>query len=362
MSSLFAAIRPDAAECLSCHAMRQLVQLPEDEPHGGACGACHNPHEQETPGEAAGSCATSACHDQPATLTAFHRGLSEEAAQDCTLCHRAHDWRAGNGQCLACHGDVFDEGAGEPVAQRGWTHPPPPGVGSARVSAPVGGGLNPTAHFASVPLPSSPYLHAPPAVSPSAQTTTFRHNDHRGVDCLSCHTMERTHGALTVSGISDCRSCHHTQPVAARCTSCHAQGPAGTYSVTRTLDLSVGTAPDRPLPFRHADHDGVGCAGCHTEGLELSAGAADCSACHQQHHRPDVRCASCHVGIREPPHTTQVHLGCDAAGCHQNLPFQGVPRVRSFCVTCHQDMEDHRPGRACEGCHALPEPRAGGGA
>ncbi|HZD03475.1 MAG TPA: NapC/NirT family cytochrome c, partial [Longimicrobiales bacterium] len=48
VSALTAAVTPDAEECLSCHVMRTLVDMPPDEPHDRACGRCHNPHEQTT--------------------------------------------------------------------------------------------------------------------------------------------------------------------------------------------------------------------------------------------------------------------------------------------------------------------------
>ena len=32
----------------------------------------------------------------------------------------------------------------------------------------------------------------------------------------------------------------------------------------------------------------------------------------------------------------KVHVGCTGAGCHQEVPFEGVPRTRNLCVACHQ--------------------------
>jgi hypothetical protein len=192
--------------------------------------------------------------------------------------------------------------------------------------------------------------------------TVFRHEDHGRVQCLSCHTVDPVHGAVRVRTLSDCRSCHHTPPLANDCATCHsaADVPEGTYLLARALELSVGRAPERLLPFQHADHAGVTCASCHTEGLQLSASAASCASCHVEHHDIEAsRCATCHLPLMEtPPHPIEVHVGCGGAGCHTETPFEGVPRTRALCVTCHQDMEDHRPGPACSTCHLLPRPRA----
>ncbi|HSL71400.1 MAG TPA: NapC/NirT family cytochrome c, partial [Longimicrobiales bacterium] len=51
--SLRVVLQPQREQCLSCHQMRALVaDMPADDPHAGACGACHDPHEQRTPAEA----------------------------------------------------------------------------------------------------------------------------------------------------------------------------------------------------------------------------------------------------------------------------------------------------------------------
>jgi hypothetical protein len=191
------------------------------------------------------------------------------------------------------------------------------------------------------------------------QDTVFRHQDHERVDCLSCHTVDPVHGEVRVRTLSDCRSCHHRAPLATDCARCHTQAdvPAGTYTLPRAPELSVGRAPERLLPFNHSEHPGVACASCHTEGLPLAAAQVDCASCHQEHHVPEARCATCHLPVLEtPPHPLEVHVGCAGAGCHSELPFEGVPRTRNFCVACHQQMEAHRPDGPCTNCHLLPRP------
>ena len=195
--------------------------------------------------------------------------------------------------------------------------------------------------------------------SAQVQDTVFRHLDHQRVDCLSCHTVDPVHGAVRVRTLSDCRSCHHQAPLANDCARCHTQAdvPTATFALPRALELAVGRAPERPLPFNHSDHPGVACASCHTEGLALSAAQVDCASCHQEHHAPEARCATCHLpALETPPHPLEVHVGCAGAGCHSDLPFEGVPRTRNFCVACHQQMEAHRPTGPCTNCHLLPRP------
>ena len=202
-----------------------------------------------------------------------------------------------------------------------------------------------------------------PVVLVQEPDTVFRHQDHARVECLTCHTVDPVHGEVRVRTLSDCRSCHHQPPLAADCARCHtpADVPTATYSLPRSLELSVGVARERPLPFQHSDHPDVACVRCHTDGLALSAAEVDCASCHEEHHSPEARCAGCHLqALETPPHPLEVHVGCGGAGCHSELPFEGVPRTRNFCVTCHEQQEDHRPGQPCANCHLLPRPRQGG--
>jgi hypothetical protein len=211
---------------------------------------------------------------------------------------------------------------------------------------------------AATPLPAE--VRALPAID-----TVFRHQDHERVDCLSCHTVDPVHGEVRVRTLSDCRSCHHRSPLASDCARCHsaADAPAATLNVRRVLQLSVGAPPARELPFDHARHAGVTCASCHTQGAELSAAAVACASCHVEHHAPEARCATCHLPKPEtPPHPLEVHVGCSGSGCHQDLPFEGVPRTRNLCLACHAQQEDHKPGQVCTTCHLLPSPRPAPGA
>ncbi|HUH12389.1 MAG TPA: NapC/NirT family cytochrome c [Longimicrobiales bacterium] len=351
------ALRPERDQCLSCHQMRQIVgDIPEDEPHDGVCGACHNPHVQATPAAAVQSCASAGCHTTPDTLTPMHRGLAPGVLENCTTCHEAHEFRIGEVSCLSCHQDIYEDDAGV-VPRR------------TAGALPVGAGMHPDLFAA---LMHGNGATAPPALPRAAKsaaqqdTVRFTHADHRGVECTACHTSERTHGGLTVTGLRDCRSCHHTAPVVSRCTACHqARELTGTKRVAQTFDLSVRQGTQRrTLPFAHSEHQGLECVRCHRGGVELSASAVRCDACHGDHHTTTSSCIRCHAKPPDGAHPMDVHeRGCAGSGCHSAEPMAttltAVTRTRSICLSCHQELVDHFRGRECAVCHRLPAPRGG---
>jgi hypothetical protein len=194
----------------------------------------------------------------------------------------------------------------------------------------------------------------------------FTHSDHEIVECGSCHTSVDGHGTVSVNTISDCRSCHHVEPVSRSCSRCHtaADAPDESFRVTRAVSFSVGTQdPRRTLTFPHDSHSSLDCASCHTEGLALSVPAdLDCTGCHAEHHTPESNCASCHrVAPVEAHPPTQAHVTCSGSGCHTDVPFETIPRTRAFCLGCHQDLREHEAPTACVQCHALPAPLPQGG-
>jgi hypothetical protein len=316
-------LQPRREECIACHEMRvQLVDFPDDEPHGAACGACHDPHRQETPREAERTCGQADCHARADTLTPLHRGLAAGVLEDCLECHPAHRFRVDGAACLGCHADVFRR----PAATVGRLFP-----GAAN-----GGGR--------------------------AELSHLRHRD---VECAECHTSRPTHGAVTLGGIRDCRECHHTPPVSAGCANCHGgrELRQARYTVPTQIRLSVGTPRTRSLPFTHGRHESVSCAACHRERLTLRV-TVGCDGCHQEHHHPSTRCMDCHARPPATAHTADAHLGCGGSGCHETVPAQlrSVPRTRNFCLACHQDRVNHEPGGNCGECHRLPRPQARAGA
>jgi len=101
-------IVPPLEACGSCHAMAPIVAefMPGDDPHQAVCGACHNPHTQITPAAAFTSCTSAGCHTDPGALTPFHRGLHDDVANDCSVCHTAHGWVVEGNDCRSCHTDL----------------------------------------------------------------------------------------------------------------------------------------------------------------------------------------------------------------------------------------------------------------
>lgn len=303
---------PDFDECFACHVMRTLAEMPSPDPHDGSCAACHNPHEQTESSQAVQSCATAGCHSEVDTLTPFHRGIPTETLSNCLNCHRAHDFSLDGSDCASCH-----EGAEAPVEA---------------ITA----------------------------------LLDFSHGQHGSVECGNCHTNGDEHGAPTVATAENCRACHHTVPVSNSCSRCHtpSDAPSESYGVVRAMTLAVGTDdPSRTFTFPHTSHSGLDCASCHSQGLALEPPPdLDCQSCHEDHHEPERDCASCHRAPPEGAHPpSEAHVTCTGAGCHEAVPFEGVPRTRQACLACHQDQRDHRPEQRCADCHTLPAPRGGSG-
>jgi hypothetical protein len=330
-------LQPRRDECLSCHAMRTLLtDFPADEPHDAACGACHNPHDQETPRQAQRTCATTGCHAQPDTLTPMHRGLGVGVLQDCLACHPAHEFRADGNDCLGCHQDIFQE------------QPRTAPTASA-------GGL--PARLGSL-VSDVRALFVQQAPARRELPLDFSHRRHREVQCTECHNTDRTHGAVMVTGTRECQACHHTTAVANPCTACHTRPEieGRRHRVQQTLQLSTGAARNRALSFGHREHRDITCQNCHTESL-TRASTQSCDGCHTEHHRPTAQCITCHLKPPANAHDLNSHLTCSGSGCHTQLPFQGVPRDRNACLSCHQDQVDHERGRECLQCHILPGAR-----
>ncbi|MCI0436537.1 MAG: hypothetical protein L0271_23310 [Gemmatimonadetes bacterium] len=105
--SVHAAFRPGTERCESCHQMERIIERFDirNDPHGGVCGTCHNPHQQESPDAALRSCTTSGCHASPEELSPFHRGITHRRVAACEDCHAPHNWIAPT-ECRACHADI----------------------------------------------------------------------------------------------------------------------------------------------------------------------------------------------------------------------------------------------------------------
>ncbi|MDT8341253.1 MAG: hypothetical protein RQ751_07045, partial [Longimicrobiales bacterium] len=167
-------VGPAAADTLQVGDRRCLTRRPEDclevpvpleEPHSALCATCHTLWQRGPARETALGCADAGCHSDPAALAGFHRSVHTDVLENCLGCHDPHDAviPGGGEDCVQCH-------AG----------------GGARVAWAAGAPL----HVLAADLP-------------------FRHGAHPGVSCQQCHETGAGHGDVAVSGVEDCRSCHH---------------------------------------------------------------------------------------------------------------------------------------------------------
>ena len=99
----FSGLVPRTDQCSACHEMEDLLASldVDQDPHGGVCADCHNPHTQGEPAEAFESCGTSGCHEDPQAVSPFHRD-QHAAVEGCGTCHEPHAWTAPT-TCSACH-------------------------------------------------------------------------------------------------------------------------------------------------------------------------------------------------------------------------------------------------------------------
>jgi hypothetical protein len=126
------------------------------------------------------------------------------------------------------------------------------------------------------------------------------------------------------------------------------------------MTFSVGQprTKARTINFDHSKHANVSCTQCHRDPLTRSAAALQCNACHRDHHKPTSTCMACHAPTRVAVHPPEkVHVTCAGSGCHSTLPVAAAPRTRQLCLTCHQQLTNHRPNGNCADCHRLPAAR-----
>jgi hypothetical protein len=197
------------------------------------------------------------------------------------------------------------------------------------------------------------------AIVARLSVATFSHAQHRDVACVQCHDITETHGRLTVTDLRQCRDCHHAQPLAANCARCHRESEfAGERRrMPQTFSTTVAPPVTREILFAHVQHRTVACVSCHREPVSLRV-TVSCDDCHRDHHEPRMQCMACHIAPPRAAHTVQAHLGCTGSGCHDPAPIAGVPRTRTLCLVCHQELVDHERGGSCADCHLLPPPRA----
>ena len=380
---------PAREQCFSCHEMQAVLaefDVARD-PHGGTCGMCHNPHEQETAAAAARTCTTAACHvDWRAEP--FHRGPGHiRIGESCILCHQPHAARVDASDCTGCHQAVSEH----PDAPRGVRDrlrrlAPFDTTRALRTGGLTGGpadqvtgglddhGATPTARPPD--RPTAPYPRASPfsgravelftgfaAAFPLPPQDTFSHAQHTDLSCLTCHRTADGHGALTFAPPRGCQICHHQAPATSDCAQCHATDTlAAAYAGQVRIAVRDAPVRERHATFTHEAHGELRCVACHTAPVTLAVPAtvAACSDCHDDHHAAGRACVTCHASdhVRQAHALpADAHVRCDA--CHEPVTVARLTPDRSFCLTCHQPQAvDHHAERECTVCHMLAEPEA----
>lgn len=196
----------------------------------------------------------------------------------------------------------------------------------------------------------------------------FDHGSHvlRGaVACTECHSganyflrdkpdIDRRHGRTMLTPAS-CDNCHHSAAMHVGCGACHASdGRLGqAMSVVLPLRLrSAGAPTTRTVAFEHADHTNESCTTCHSSAAVGTITA--CANCHDTHHREASSCTQCHGATLLAAHKADDHLAC--AQCHAVQTLRLLTPDRTFCVSCHADKAQHRPGKECSTCHMQSTP------
>ncbi|MBI2795535.1 MAG: hypothetical protein HYX65_02390 [Gemmatimonadetes bacterium] len=394
---------PGKPQCLGCHEMQKVLKDFDEgrDPHGGKCGACHNPHTQKTPAAAAKSCARSGCHDDYREKP-FHAGENHrKVASSCLTCHVPHRAGVDASECQGCHTRVRESGGPRPpvafdtvkalrpaAPAPAATPRPPRGAGPAAGVAPregrwhgpflaadddagraelPTGGDGPAAESLPEPArgtPRSPQGRAvaarPPPPSP---TDSFPHARHAKRACLECHQTGSGHGRLTFERPRGCAICHHQSPTPDKCASCHHKEK---YGAVRRVTVTV-TVPGRPanartVGFLHEKHVSKACTDCHVTPVTMAPAptTVTCKDCHSDHHSARRDCSGCHKipdpkAAHAPADVT--HQRCDA--CHTATTIARLVPTRSFCATCHASKaQGHNDQRECTSCHFLAEPEA----
>ena len=338
-------LRPGERQCFSCHEMQQRAVAmhfdPSRDPHGGTCGMCHNPHQQETAAAARASCASAACHADWRKVP-FHTGASHRkipASGNCTTCHLPHQARVDASDCTGCH---------EAVRERSRLRPPLP-FDTTRVQRRISA--------APERPPKVKGDAAPLLVDVSTPPDTFSHTRHQALPCITCHVAARS-SRLTFAPPRGCQLCHHSGPAANDCSRCHASGLPEARPVPVRVAVAEHAPRERAVTFDHARHASQKCVACHTTPVTLVADpAVACRDCHESHHAAGRDCRACH-GAADPKTAhaalADMHVACD--NCHASgIVAQLVPN-RTFCQTCHLDKQAHYAPRECTTCHFLSSP------
>jgi hypothetical protein len=335
--------------------MRALLATydPAYEPHGGACGMCHNPHTDVKPANALKSCTDAQCHADWRNVD-FHTGAAHrKVAERCETCHVPHAARVDASDCVGCHKSVR-YGPGSRL------RPPLPfdttrALRQTSSREPPGGLIAPgrsRGQGSAPPEDDPPESRSDLSASPN---DTFPHARHSRLACLTCHDLRSKARRLTFEPPRGCQICHHQRPAQANCRSCHEQDQ---LAAPRLVQVAVSVPKHDPrrrtVQFPHAKHDSLSCTGCHVTPVTLEPvdSAKTCTGCHEKHHAESRDCAACHrTAAITAPHRmpVQAHTGCNA--CHTPATVARLVPTRSFCLVCHQPQQDHYQAKECSACH-----------
>ena len=353
-------LRPASRQCFGCHEMRNLLATfdPAEDPHGGSCGMCHNPHTDVKPAEALKSCNSAQCHSNWRQVD-FHTGAAHRrVAQRCETCHSPHQARVDASDCVGCHEKARNRPGSRLRAplpfdttralQQSLLHERLRGLiapGRAR-----GQGAAP-------PEKDPPGSRAEISASPQ---DTFPHERHRRLACLTCHDLRAKGRTLTFEPPRGCQICHHQRPAASNCSACHQESElSDPKPVTVQVTVFRHSRRAREVNFDHESHRDVACVKCHQTRVSLapSPEAVTCTGCHENHHTANRDCATCHrtaeiVTAHKPP--VEAHLACSR--CHPSATVAALTPSRSFCLACHDPKVDHYSPKECTVCHLQTTP------
>jgi hypothetical protein len=298
-----------AADCPACSALVAAAPAGafDHDPHTFRCDVCHDSRTGDVAHPAFRSCASAECHVRAWPRTPVHN-IDPAVFVECERCHAPHAWRPVSTLCAGCHAEINGP------------------RGDVRVTLVAG-------------------------------VDAFSHGRHESLGCGACHSSGREHATLSISSRAECQSCHHDPSAGRSCLACHddENGPHPSEArpvVVNARVSATGVVRERTLAFDHDLHAQVPCARCH-EG-PASNRAKACVACHATHDRPEANCAACHEPPRAGVHGIDVHeRGCAGSACHEPATFERMNVTRSFCLSCHTDLEQHQPGGDCAACHKI---------
>ncbi len=201
----------------------------------------------------------------------------------------------------------------------------------------------------------------------------FRHETHlpqeaSGKDCLPCHGgIERTDGSAAIASAFPGKRIYKEDS----CVTCHTKGVQRVAASERAMEATVPSFPHDKHLGADAAMDGkrLECGSCHTlgkptpadpDGMTTSAGAKDCSECHDHEEHAQITsgkdakyiadCARCHVkGVPAKGETVtvervkiraieaqQYHPTASAEDQAALAKTRGAASNPAFCEGCHR--------------------------